>query len=93
MHFTTKCYRFDCNYILSENVTKRKISYLHEYQFLSAYLRGLFEMLCVLYDISKSFDSKSEMNITPLQSILLSLKYIISISEYLSKMRHGTLHK
>ena len=48
-------------------------------------------MYCVLYNISKEFDSNSQMDITSLQSILRGLKYIISISESISEMRHGTL--
>ena len=54
-------------------------------------LRGLFDMYCVLYDISKAFDSNSQMDITSLQSILRDLKYTISISESISEMRHGML--
>ena len=54
-------------------------------------IRGLFDMYCVLYDISKEFDSNSQMGITSLQSILRDLKYTISISESISEMRHGTL--
>ena len=54
-------------------------------------LRGLFDMYCVLYDISKAFESNSQMDITSLQSVLRDLKYTISISESISEMRHGTL--
>ena len=54
-------------------------------------IRGLFDMYCVLYDISKAFDSNSQMVITSLQSILRDLKFTISISESISEMRHGTL--
>ena len=56
-----------------------------------SHVRGLFDMYCVLYDISKAFDSNSQMDITSLQSILRDLKYTISISESISEMRHGTL--
>ena len=46
-------------------------------------------MYCVLNDISKAFDSNSQMNITSLQSIVRDLKYIIS--EPIPEMRHGAL--
>lgn len=39
------------------------------------------------------FDSISEINITFLQSIICGLKYIISIFESMSEMRHGMLIK
>ena len=54
-------------------------------------IRGLFGMYCVLYDISKAFDSNSQMDITSLQCILRYFKYTISISGSISEMRHGTL--
>ena len=41
-------------------------------------------MYCVLYDISKAFDSNSQMDFTSLKSILRDLKYTISISESIS---------
>ena len=54
-------------------------------------IRGLFDMYCVLYDISKAFDSNSQMDFTSLQSILRDLKNTISFSDSISEMRHGTL--
>ena len=48
-------------------------------------------MYCVLYDISKAFDSNSQMDITSLPGILRDLKCTISIAESISEMRHGTL--
>lgn len=48
-------------------------------------------MQCVLYEFQLSVYSNSTMNIASLLLSLRSLKYIISISESLSEMRHGTL--
>ena len=48
-------------------------------------------MYCVLYNISKAFDSNSHMDIKSLQSTLRDLKFTFSISESISEMRHGTL--
>ena len=45
-------------------------------------------MLCVLHDISKTFDSNSEMNITSLQSVQI---HNFDLCNHFSEMPHGTL--
>ena len=49
--------------------------------------RGLFDLLCVLRDTSKAFDSNSEINITSRQSSLHGMKYMISISKTIVELQ------
>ena len=41
--------------------------------------------------MERAVDSNNEIYITSLLSLLCSLNYIISISESISEMRHGTM--
>ena len=53
------------------------------------YVRGLFDMKCVLFIILKR--TNDQINFTSLQSIIRGLIYITSVCESTSEMRHGRL--
>lgn len=58
---------------------------------LKPYVQGFSIRNVYCTKISKEIDSKSETKMTSVQSILRGMKYIISISESISEMQHGTL--
>lgn len=65
--------------------------YVFRKTLLKPYVQGFSIRNVYCTKISKEIDSKCETKMTSVQSILRGMKYIISISESISEMQHGTL--